>query len=119
MHHFKQLRIWNDAMDLAVDIYRLSREFPEDERFALTQQLRRSMVSVPSNIAEGAGRNTDKEFNYFLGVSLGSSCEVSTQLELAQRLGYVSIDATASLLTALENNRSQVVNLQTRLNIKK
>jgi len=90
MHYFQNLRVWQEAMKVASEIYELTRRFPSEERFGLTQQLRRSSVSIPSNIAEGAGRNTTGEFNHFLGIANGSSCEAQTQLILAERLGYIT-----------------------------
>ena len=75
-------------MQLAVAIYNLSKEFPQDERFGLTSQIRRSVVSIPSNIAEGQGRLNVGEFRQFLGIARGSNYEVQTQLELAKALGF-------------------------------
>ena len=69
MHNLKELKIWLKAIDLATAVYCLTANFPKVEKYGLTSQIRRSAVSVPSNIAEGAGRNSDKEFSYFLGVA--------------------------------------------------
>ena len=85
----KKLKAWQLAMDIAVDIYRISENFPREERFGLTSQMRRSAVSVPSNLAEGAARQTKKEFTNFLHIAQGSLSELDTQLELAERLEYV------------------------------
>lgn len=79
---------WNKAMELTVKIYELTRAFPSDERFGLTNQLRRAAVSIPSNIAEGNGRLNTREFVQFLGIARGSTLEVLTQLELANALGF-------------------------------
>ncbi len=89
MHNLKELKIWAKAIDLSTEVYRLTANFPKEEKYGLTSQIRRSAVSVPSNIAEGAGRNSDKEFIYFLGVSNGSSFELQTQLLIAQNLELV------------------------------
>lgn len=75
-------------MDLAVDVYKQTSNFPSEEKFNLISQLRRCAVSIPSNIAEGAGRNYDKEFNQFLGIARGSSFELQTQLILSNRLDF-------------------------------
>ena len=75
-------------MQLTVAVYRLSREFPRDEQFGLTSQIRRSVISIPSNIAEGQGRASMGEFRQFLGIARGSNCEVQTQLEIARVLKY-------------------------------
>ena len=88
----KKLDLWNTAMELAVDIYSATENFPKDERYSLTDQIRRAAVSVPSNIAEGAGRQTRKEFANYLHMTQGSLSELDTQLELARRLGYLGHD---------------------------
>jgi four helix bundle protein len=86
----KKLRAWQLAMDIAVKVYQISNTFPSDERFGLTSQIRRCAVSIASNIAEGAGRQTKKEFANFLHIAQGSLSELDTQLELAKTLGYVT-----------------------------
>ena len=95
---FRDLRVWQEAMKLAVEIYRASGSFPKQEQFGLTQQIRRASVSVPSNIAEGKGRRTDKDFAHFLYHARGSLLEVQTQVLLAQQLEYLSEGDAESLL---------------------
>jgi four helix bundle protein len=85
----KKLDVWKMAMDLVFDVYRVTKNFPMEEKFSLTDQLRRAAVSVPSNIAEGASRNTKKEFANFLYMAQGSLSELDTQSEIALKLGYV------------------------------
>ena len=85
----KKLKAWQLAMDIATDVYRISENFPTVEKFGLTSQIRRCAVSVPSNVAEGAGRNTKKEFRNFLHISQGSLSELDTQLELALRFKFI------------------------------
>jgi four helix bundle protein len=85
----KDLDVWNLAMELAVEAYTLSRTFPHEERYGLALQMRRSAVSIASNVAEGAARNSRKEFIRFLYFSLGSTAELETQILLAHRLGYL------------------------------
>jgi four helix bundle protein len=85
-HH--ELTAWQEAMALVELAYAVTRGFPKDELFGLTSQIRRSAVSIPSNIAEGAARNSTREFLQFMGVTCGSFAELDTQLELAVRLGY-------------------------------
>ena len=95
---YRDLVAWQRAMDLVTEIYRATASFPRDELFGLTSQVRRAAVSVPSNIAEGQGRLSHKEFHYFLGLARGSLMEVETQLQIAANLGYLSPKETATLL---------------------
>jgi len=89
MNNLKELKIWNKAINLAVDVYKATSTFPTDERYGLISQSRRAAVSIPSNIAEGAGRNSVKEFNNFLGIANGSSYELQTQLVIANKLAIL------------------------------
>jgi len=85
---YRELIVWQKAMELAVSVYKLTGDFPRDELYGLTSQIRRSAVSVPSNIAEGCGRLKTGEYAHFLGIARGSIFELQTQLELAGRLGF-------------------------------
>ncbi len=87
---YTDLIAWNKAMDMAEAIYRATDAFPKREMFALTQQLHRAAISVPSNIAEGHARFSPRDFRHFLRMSRGSTAELETQLRLARRLGYLS-----------------------------
>ena len=87
---YRNLVVWQKAMELAKKVYLVTRNFPEEEIYALTSQVRRSAVSVPGNIAEGKGRGTGKEFIQFLRIALGSLYELQTQLELSMRIGYIT-----------------------------
>ena len=102
MHNLKELKIWNKAIDLSVNVYKATANFPADERFGLTSQSRRSAVSIPSNIAEGAGRNSNKEFNNFLGIANGSSYELQTQLVISNKLNLLSNDLLDDLLKQID-----------------
>ncbi|HWR17552.1 MAG TPA: four helix bundle protein [Terriglobales bacterium] len=93
----QNLSVWRKAMEFARDVYRATEKFPQRELYCLAKQLRRAAVSVPSNIAEGYGRNSRSELHQFVGIARGSLAEVETQLELAQMLGYLS-DAETKLL---------------------
>ena len=86
----KDLKVWQESMTLVVQIYKISEDFPKHEVYGLTSQIRRAAVSIPSNIAEGAGRKGENEFTRFLYIALGSLSEVETQLEISQRLNYNS-----------------------------
>ena len=85
---FHDLAVWQRAMELTVELYKLTATFPETERYGLVNQLRRASVSIPSNIAEGYGRATTGEYLQFLGHARGSACEVETQLLIAKTLGF-------------------------------
>ena len=85
----KDLKVWQESMDFVVLMYGITEDFPSKEAFGLTSQLRRASVSIPSNIAEGAGRKGSKEYSRFLYIALGSLSEVETQLEISHRLGYI------------------------------
>ena len=90
MNNHKDLIVYQKSLDLVEMIYRITRSFPTEEKFGLTSQLRRSSVSLPSNIAEGAGRKGTKEFIHFLYIALGSLNEMETQMEISLRLGYIT-----------------------------
>ncbi|MFC4476882.1 four helix bundle protein [Flavobacterium chungangensis] len=92
MHQFEKLKIWQKAMDITVYVYEISALLPNDEKFNLIHQIKKCAVSIPSNIAEGSGRNSDKEFMHFLGIANGSTFELITQLILAKRLKLVNED---------------------------
>lgn len=85
----KDLKVWQEAMSFVVNVYNVTKYFPKEEQFGLTSQIRRCSISIPSNIAEGAGRKGSKEFCRFLYISLGSLSELETQLEIAYRLEYI------------------------------
>jgi len=89
MRDFRELRVWQKAHGLVLDVCRHSNSFPSDERFGLTAHLRKSATSIPSNIAEGCGRKSEKEFARFLSIAAGSTSETEYQLLLARDLGYL------------------------------
>ena len=117
MKSFRELRVWQASMDLVEEIYRVTRGFPNDERYALTIQIQRAAVSIPSNIAEGHAREHLKEYLHHLSMAQASLAEVETQLEIAARLGYIAptecravLDTTSALgkqLYALRNSLSR------------
>ncbi len=107
MHKFKDLKIWQKAMGITEAVYKLSSSFPKEEKYGLTTQIRRSAVSIASNIAEGAGRNSNKEFIYFLSIANGSSFELLTQIYLSKRLNLSSEEETKPII----NQISEVCNM--------
>jgi four helix bundle protein len=90
LKNYKELKVWQKAYDLCLDVYRITKGFPKDELYGLTSQMRRSAVSVPSNIAEGYGRKTTPEYIHSLYIAYGSNCELETQLLLSGDLGYLN-----------------------------
>ena len=90
MQSHKDLNVWKQSMEFVAKIYKLTREFPIEEQYGLSSQMRRSAISIPCNIAEGAARNSKKEYIQFLYISLGSLAEIETQLDIAKRLDYIA-----------------------------
>jgi four helix bundle protein len=116
MHQFKELKIWQKAIDLTADVYKVTSQLPKEEVYGLTSQMRKCAVSIPSNIAEGAGRNTKGEFNQFLGYSNGSSYELTTQLVVATRLNLLTEEACEPILNELDSIQKMTYKLQATLN---
>ena len=90
MRPHERLEVWERAIDFVVRIYKMTESFPREEKFGLTSQIRRAAVSVPANIAEGAARQSAKEFSYFLSNAQGSVSELATEILIARRLGYLN-----------------------------
>jgi four helix bundle protein len=116
MHRYKDLTVWQKAMELVVEIYKITEKFPLKERYGLISQMNRCAISIPSTIAEGAGRNTTKDFDHFLAIFLGSSFELHTQLLLSNRLGYVPMEVVEQLELELSHIQNMVVKLKKSLN---
>lgn len=116
MHNLKELKIWNKAIELAVDVYKATSSFPTDERFGLISQSRRAAVSIPSNIAEGAGRNSKKEFSNFLGIANGSSYELQTQLVISNKLNLLGDELLNRLLNQIDELQKMNYSFQQTLN---
>ena len=95
---YRELLVWQKAMDLVTDIYNITKVFPRDEAFGLTSQLRRASIYVPTNIAEGQARYSPQEFHYFLGRARGSLVEVETEIMIAHRLGLITVGTKDQLL---------------------
>ncbi len=108
MSPYKNLRVWNESMELAKMVYLLTASFPREELYGLSSQMRRCAVSIPSNIAEGYGRGTNAELIHFLYISLGPSNELDTQLELSKRFSYVS-DEDYNALDALNKSVNKMI----------
>lgn len=101
MHNFEKLKIWQKSMDIAVSVYEVTLMLPNDEKFNLIHQIKKCAVSIPSNIAEGSGRNHNKEFIQFLGIANGSTFELITQLILAKRLNLIKEEIIQPIISQL------------------
>ena len=108
MHNFRKLDIWTDSVDLADNIYTITENFPRQEVYGLAAQMQRAAVSIPSNIAEGSGKCSDKDFGRFLGISLGSLFELETQVEIAYRRGYIQTPVYYNLCTSIASLQKRV-----------
>jgi len=110
-HSYRDLIVWNKALEMVTEVYRATRTFPREETYGLCSQLRRAAVSVPSNIAEGQGKLSKGEFRQFLGHARGSLLEMETQIIIARNLGYL----TEATLKELEKRSGEVSRLLHRL----
>lgn len=115
MHNLKELKIWQKAMDLSVEVYKATSKFPKEEIYGLTSQIKRSAISIPSNISEGAGRNSNKEFIHFLGIANGSSYELQTQLIISNKLNLIPDETLESLLKPIEEIQKMTYTFQNTL----
>ncbi len=97
MNNFRELVVWQKSIALVVKIYEVTRKFPDSEKFNLISQMQRCATSIPSNIAEGSGRNTNALFKQFLTIALGSSYELETQLTISNKLGYLNDESYSEL----------------------
>jgi four helix bundle protein len=102
MHQFKELLIWKKSRLFCSKIYSVTSNFPNEEKFGVINQLRRAAVSIPSNIAEGSSRNSNKDFARFLEIAMGSAYEVETQLLISSDLGFINEESTIELTNMLE-----------------
>ena len=115
MNKFENLNIWQKSMDLVEIVYKLMIQLPNEEKFGLVSQIKRSSISIPSNIAEGAGRNSKKEFTHFLSIANGSTCELETQLLLTVKLSLLNHDQINNVLNLCKEIRNMNYSLQRSL----
>ncbi len=114
-HNLRKLNIWNDTVDLAVDVCKITSKFPKEEKFGLVSQMNRSAVSIPSNIAEGAGRNHAGEFIQFLGIANGSGNELFAQLVISNKLGFVDNATLEVIEDRIDKTQRSIYNLSKTL----
>jgi four helix bundle protein len=111
MKDFRQLKVWAKSHELALSIYRVTNDFPREERYGLTSQIRRSTTSIPTNIAEGCGRNTDADFARFLQMAMGSASETEYQLLLSHDLGFLDKENYIKLNTDVTEVKRMLTSL--------
>ncbi|MEQ8904673.1 four helix bundle protein [Ekhidna sp.] len=115
MNNFRELKVWQRAIDLATLIYSLTKSFPESEKYGLTSQLQRAAISVSSNIAEGSGRQTKPDFKHFLSIALGSLYEIESQLVVSQKLNYISEEAVNTAISEVTEIQKMIYSLRSKL----
>ncbi len=111
MKDFRQLQVWEKSYQLALAVYKATKEFPKEELYGLTSQIRRSSMSIPTNVAEGCGRNTDPDFARFLQIAMGSASETEYQLLLARDLGFLPNDSYKKLHHDVEEVKRMLTSL--------
>lgn len=116
MRNFKELKIWQKGFDIAINSYKPVDSFPKTERYSLSQQITRAAVSIPSNIAEGSSRKSEKDYNRFLEISLGSSFELETQYLIAKAANFGDGQLITAGLQMLDEEQKMVMSFMTRLN---
>jgi four helix bundle protein len=117
MHQFKELLIWQKSRNFCSEIYSITSTFPNDEKFGITNQLRRASVSIPSNIAEGSSRNSNKDFSRFLEIAIGSAYEIETQLLIASDLGFIKTEQLELLIIQLDEIIKMISKFKSTLKI--
>jgi len=116
MHNFKNLKVWQKSVDLAVKIYQITAEFPVSEKFGMTSQIRRAGVSIPSNIAEGTAKSSSKSFSNSLEISLGESFELETQMIIAERVSLISNETAQQLEMDISEVQKMIIGFKAKLN---
>ena len=112
MRDFKKYDIWQLGHSFTLEVYKITSSFPKEELYGLSSQIRRASSSIPTNIAEGCGRNSDKEFNQFLNIALGSACETEYILILSKDLNYIPLDISNDLEKQINTIKSKAYNLK-------
>lgn len=116
MHDFKDLKVWQAGIEICKTIFELTRQFPNEEKFGLISQMTRCAVSIPSNIAEGCGRKSNKDFYQFLNIALGSSFELETQVIIAKDFNYITQEKADIVCKSINEIQKMIVGLQKSLN---
>lgn len=114
MYYYKELKVWQKAIELTIIVYKLTDKFPKSEIFSLTMQSRRSSCSIAYNIAEGSGRSSTKDFNHFLDIAYGSSAELETQLIISEKLKFIPISDLEESATRIDEIQRMITGLKSR-----
>lgn len=115
MNYFKELKVWQKSIDLVTETYLRSQKFPKEETYGLTSQIRKAAISIPSNIAEGCGRRSEKDFFNFLGIALGPAFELETQFTIARKLNFLSEAEFSELESEIQHIQNMLIKLQSTL----
>ena len=115
MHNYLELKIWQRSRELVKLIYQLTESFPDSQKYGLISQMQRAAISIPSNIAEGAGRNTSKDFARFLDIANGSAFELETQLFLSNDLGYADTNQVKNIISELKEIQKMIFKFRVSL----
>jgi four helix bundle protein len=116
MNNYKELKVWQKSIDLSTEVYKLTSSFPKEEIYGLTSQIRRSVISISSNIAEGSGRASNKDFGHFLSISLGSAFELETQIIIAEKLNMIEMELTGKIQNEIIEIQKMIRGLQKSIN---
>jgi len=116
MRNFKELRIWQKGIEIAVKTFQLTDTFPKEDRYGISQQMNRSGISIPSNFAEGSSRKSEKDYARFIEISLGSSFELETQLIIAEKLSKGNQELLTGLKTDVSDQQKMLTGFQSKLN---
>ena len=116
MRNFKELKIWQKGIDIAIKTYRFSETFPKEDKYAIVQQMTRASVSIPSNIAEGSSRKSEKDYSRFIEISLGSTFELETQITIVEKLKKGDQKLLQELKTEISDEQRMLTGFQQKLN---
>ena len=116
MRNFKQLKIWQKGFDIAVKSFKLVNTFPKEEKYGINLQITKAAVSIPSNIAEGSSRKSEKDYNRFLEISLGSSFELETQLLIANAVNFGDNEMRNNVLKDIDEEQKMLMSFMNKLN---
>ena len=115
MRNFKELKIWQKGLQIAVNSFKLTSTFPKEEKFGISIQITKAAVSIPSNIAEGSSRSSEKDYNRFIEISLGSSFELETQLLIAAAVGYGDKELRNEILKDVDEEQKMLISFMNKL----